>query len=105
LAIQLNGLADDAWIAAKLVAPETVAKQNDMIAPRMVFISRKKASQGGLYAKDGEEIGLDSSALQSFRVFSGAYIEAGASVRGHFAERAVLALPIKVIRWGNREEG
>src|SRR6185369_5459210 len=75
LAVELNRLIDQRWIAAKLALPQTVAQQYDMIGPGH-FVFRKKAPpQRGWHVERRDQIGCDPCGGDSLRLATACEVE------------------------------
>src|SRR4029077_6980745 len=57
-----------------------------------------------LHTEDGKESGRDGRSTDGLGTFAAAYIETAKSIRNHLFERAVLALPVQVIRRRDGEQ-
>ncbi len=81
-----------------------MAQDHDVALARAIFFRRERASKNRLHTQDGKESGRDGGTADGFGTFAATHIEALKSIRSHLVERAVLALPVQIIRRRDGEQ-
>src|SRR5208282_477953 len=67
LTAQQHALANNGGVGAKVPLPETVAEDNDVVAPCPEIVSDNVAAQLGGYSQQRKEVGRDLKTLEALR--------------------------------------
>ncbi len=93
--------ADDVGIAAEMVSPELVGKDDDVIFAGDGFIGGEVAAEEGLFFDHFVEIaGRHEGALDAFGAFAGGDIEISVAGGAHGLEDGIFALPFQEVAGG-----
>jgi hypothetical protein len=104
LAIENDVPANDARIGPEVIAPKHIAEDDNVTLAWTVIVGRKTTAEERMYTGYGKEVRGDRRALNRFRPFLAPDIEPAATIGCQRLKRAVLALPVEVIRRGDGKQ-
>src|SRR5262245_41925589 len=101
ISIQTDCFADDAWIAAEFLRPQTVADERRRRRAGAIILLGEEPPELRLYAEHWKEIPAHPPSRRRDRWINSCQVESGVEKTGHILERLRARAPIFVIRIGH----